>query len=372
MKRRRPPQPKLRIASLGLACAVLAPIATGCVVATDGEVELVDDSELAAAAAPAGGYEFGKDTEERRHAVPIEKNAKWKVVYSVPLRDLGPDERVAVRGEVQLTVCQQSNMGGGSPCTRVTPFDPKYEVKVILGDSKDDASGPDLSDTRDMTCTHLKHHCALSVAEAISHGMHGNHFANLVVAAVDVATNGHDVMIVDDHHGGLYVTRIGKGANEKGKTSEGHDVSGGWMKLDMENSGPRKPHVTLQATLKHAKPGDVVGVDALIEAQTHGGGGKPPGCSGARDPLITHQVFVSKHANDPAGSKLATVTAKNGTNCRIGDACSYRKSAALRLPKDTPSTVYVSVVSSGGRSCSAPNDEWRLGAGSKLELNRLR
>ena len=44
---------------------------------------------------------------------------------------------------------------------------------------------------------------------------------------------------------------------------------------------------------------------------------------------------------------------------------------AVQLPKNVPNTVYVSVVSMGGRSCSAPNDEWSLGNDSKLVVKRL-
>jgi hypothetical protein len=116
----------------------------------------------------------------------------------------------------------------------------------------------------------------------------------------------------------------------------------------------------------------VIDAEALIVAKTRGSGSKPAGCQGARDPLITHQVFVSKHQGDPLGSKIASLTAKNGVNCRLGNSCTYRKSGAYQLPKSTPSTVYVSVISWGGRSCSAPNDEWSLGASSELLVTRRR
>ena len=68
------------------------------------------------------------------------------------------------------------------------------------------------------------------------------------------------------------------------------------------------------------------------------------------------------------GTKLGVIDPKNGKNCAIGDTCNYRKSGSVQLPKDTPSEVFVSVVSWGGRSCSAPNDEWKLGNASKLDV----
>jgi hypothetical protein len=144
------------------------------------------------------------------------------------------------------------------------------------------------------------------------------------------------------------------------------------MQLDMENKHPRKPHVTLRATLHDVKPGDVIDADAVIVAKTRGSGAKPAGCSGARDPLISHQVLVSKHKADPLGSKIGSLTAKNGVNCRLDSSCTYRKSGAIQLPKSTPNTVYVSVISWGGRSCSAPNDEWSLGNRSTLKVSRRR
>jgi hypothetical protein len=225
---------------------------------------------------------------------------------------------------------------------------------------------------RDMTCTHFKHHCALAIDERVTDGLSGFKFANLVAAAVGGNPSSKDLMEVNEQHGGVYVTRIAANAPVQGKDIRGHVVESGWMQLDMENKHPRKPHITLGATLDNAMPGDVIDAHAVIAAKTRGSGAKPANCSGARDPLITHQVIVSKHKADPLGSKIGSLTAKNGVNCRLGNTCTYRKSGAFQLPNNTPSTVYVSVVSWGGRSCSAPNDDWSLGNMSALKVTRRR
>jgi hypothetical protein len=111
---------------------------------SDREDELSTTPPLPLGPAPAGGYGFSRDADENRRSVPIEQNSDWKVIYSVPLVDLAPGERVAVRGEVQLTTCQLSDLGNG-PCQRVTPFDPKMKAKIVIGTSKGDANGPNLS-----------------------------------------------------------------------------------------------------------------------------------------------------------------------------------------------------------------------------------
>ena len=353
----------------------LLPLAatTGCIVSPDDEAEVLDTTELGVGPAPDGGYTFGRSAHELRKSVPISNGAaEWRVIYSVPLSDLGPQERVAVRGEVQLTTCQKSDVDQNTPCQRISPFNPKFQVKVVLGSSKGDSSGKALSETSGVTCTHFEHHCAVAIKQEVTDGLAGSKFANLVVAASAGGATSKDVMIVDEDHGGLYVTRIGAGAEVHGKQFDGTDVSPAWMKLDMANEHPREPHVTLQATVANAQPGDILDVDALIEAKTHGQGSKPAGCQGAREPLLSHQVFVSKHKQDPIASKIAAITAKNGSNCDLDDTCKYRKSGAIQLPEDTPDTVHVSVVSWGGRSCSASGDEWKLGGASWLRVGRLR
>jgi hypothetical protein len=351
-----------------LCCSLLAPL-LGCAIETDGE--LIGETALELGPAAAAGYAFARDTKENRKSVPIKAKNAWRVVYSVPLQDLHQGERIAVRGEVQLTTCQASDLGNG-PCKRVTPFDPKMKAKIVLGTTKNDAKGRALSNKRAMTCTHFKHHCTLAIDEQVTGDLSGFKFANLVVAATGSNPNSKDLMEVNAHHGGLYVTRIGASAPAQGKSIPGHVVTSGWMRLDMENKHPRKPHVTLQATVSDARPGDVIDAEALIVARTRGSGSKPAGCSGARDPLILHQVFVSTKKGDPLGTKIGTLTAKNGVNCKLGNSCTYRKSGAVKLPKSTPSTVHVSVISWGGRSCSAPNDEWSLGNASALKVSRRR
>jgi hypothetical protein len=343
---------------------VLSAIA-GCALSSDETA--TSDAELRAP--PSGGYAWSRGTHERRDSVPIDSNGSWQVVYSVPVPHLDPSEHLSVRGEVQLTVCQQSDLDKKTPCLRVTPFDPKYKVKIVLGDAPNDGNGKDLSETHDIECTHLRHHCALAVPEAIAGGFNGSKYVNLVVSAVDSHAQNDDRMIVNQGDGAVYVTRIDGKAKLHGDATSGHVAEGGWMKLDMENAHPRRPHVTLQAKLHDLHHGDVIDVDAVIEAVTSGSGGKPAGCDGARDPLVTNEVFLSSHENDPLASKIAMISPKNGKNCGIGDTCSYRKSGSFQVAHDEPGDSWVSVVSYGGRSCSAPSDEWRLGGQSDLHVS---
>ena len=323
-----------------------------CSAATDDSARTDD----ALGAAAPGRFAFARDTKERRTTVPITSSRDWRVIYSVPLDALSPNERVAVRGEVTLSKCVPSE---GAPCSRVTPFVQRFAAKVVLGSSASDATGPDLSDTTSLTCSTRDHHCTLVVDETISGGFTGKRFANLVVAA---SGNGSsiDVAKVEEGHGGVYVTRIGPGADAGGQRVVGNDVSPQWMTVDdvdSNGSARRDAHVTMRARLDGVKPGDVVDVDARVLARID---------DGSCDPLIMNQVFVStKNDDDPEASRVATLTAQNGTNC-TGASCTLRKSGADALPKGTPSTVWVSVVSKAGRSCAQSGDRWQLGASSKL------
>ena len=318
------------------------------------------ETSEALSAAPASGFSFARDTNEKSRTVPITKNGDWKVVYSVPVNKLTASERVAVRGEVTLSRCVPSE---GAPCKRDTPFDPKVTVKVVLGSSANDASGPELSRSPSLTCSRRDHHCTLVIGEMVTKNLTGNKFVNLVVAAEGNAATSQDLMLVEDHHGGVYVTRMGASADEAGRRTAGKDVSPSSMPIDNVddngNGSRRDGHVTLRARVDGVRPNDILDIDAVIVAKVD---------DGSCDPLIAHQVFVSKNDGaDPESSALATLTAHNGTNC-LDSTCRYEKSAAGSLPAGTPSTVYVSVVSKAGRSCVQQGDKWHLGAGSELEV----
>lgn len=357
--------------AVAIALAAFAPLATGCMAATDEdelEVEQADESVDLLKAPPAGGMSFARSTKEKTKSVPI--NGKWKVIYSVALEDLTPDEKISVRGEVQMTTCQKSDLPD-TPCKRITPFDPHYKTRVILGTSPTDASGTALTPERDETCSHFKHHCALALPEGVKSGLKGTRFVNLVVRVDGGGNSGNDLMIVDDTHGHVTVTRMAKGSDVQGQKVQAKQLKTGWMGLNMENKEPRQPRTIFQAEIKNAKPGEIIDADAVIEAITDGNGGKPSGCQGAREPLLSHQIFVSKNKDPFAkGSKIGELTEKNGQNCDLDDTCTYHKSGAAQLDKGVSGTVYVSLVSWGGRSCSAPKDQWKLGGKSELKVRR--
>ena len=344
----------------GFALLLSLAIAPGCAEADDANEEASAETSDALSAAAPRGFAFARDVQEKPRTVAITKQREWKVVHSVPVKGLTAGERVAVRGEVTLSRCVPSE---GSPCKRVTPFSPHVTTKIVLGGSATDASGPDLSSSQGLSCSTRDHHCTLSIGEKVTKNLTGDRFVNLVVAAEDGAATSQDLMLVEDHHGGVYVTRIGAAADEAGRRFVGKEVAPSSMPIDnvdANGNGPRRDgYVTMRARVDGAKPGDVIDADALILAQVD---------DGSCDPLIAHQVFVSKNDNaDPETGALATLTAHNGTNC-LGSTCRYEKSGAGVLPAGTPPVVYVSVVSKAGRSCVQPGDKWHVGAGSELKV----
>jgi hypothetical protein len=343
------------------ALGVALLLASGCTGADEPEAA-VAESRDALAAAPKKGFTFARDTTENPRSVPITKGGDFFVVYSVPIDGLSPDERIAVRGEVTLSLCEPSE---GAPCQRDTPFAPHLVAKIVLGTSATDASGTALSGASDLSCSRRDHHCTLVVGEHITKNLTGKRFANLVVSAQDAAATSKDLMIVEDTHGGVDVTRIGASANADGRSFTGKDVAPKTMTIDnvdQNGNGPRRDgYVTLRARVDGVKPGDIVDADAVILAKVD---------DGSCDPLIAHQVWVSKDDHgDPSakGNALVALTAHNGTNC-LDASCRYEKSGAGQLPPGTPSTVFVTVVSKAGRSCVQPGDQWHLAASSALRV----
>jgi hypothetical protein len=351
---------KLAVVALG-ATLLFGTLTSGCAAASgDEDSEDVGESGDALTAPGANGFALGSDTHERASVAPITSNGNdWRVVYSVPVSKLSSSERVAVRGEVTLSMCAPSE---GQPCNRPTPFSPSFTAKIVLGSSAKDVSGPNLAASPSITCSRRDHHGTLVIDESVKKGLSGNKFVNLVVAAKGNG-NSQDLMKVEQAHGGVYVTRIGASADANGTRVPSNEVAPSSMKIDNVDTngaaGRRDPHVLFRARLDNAQPGDLVDVSAVIHAKIN---------DGACDPLIMHQVFVSKNDNDdPESSRVATVTAQNGTNC-TGSACTYKKSGAAKLPAGTPSTVYVSVVAKAGRSCVQSGDSWSVAGGSDMTV----
>jgi hypothetical protein len=357
-----------------------APCVMGCAfdVEDDGEDEDVAESADSLKAPRPDGFTFASSRDEREKAVPVTGGGNaWKTIYSVKLEDLTAGERIAVRGEVQLTRCHQSDVDKKTPCDRALPEGANlaYRAHIVIGGSQGDANGKRISKTARVSCTHFKHHCSVAIDEAIESDLSGTRFVKLLVAA----EGSGKLMIVDEGKGGLAVTRMGRKADRAGKVFETRPTSGAWMDLDASDIREakglpgRRPHITFQTRIDNANPGDVLDVDARILAITASGGSRPGGCSGARDPLITHQVFASTGKN-AEGSKIGTLTAKNGTNCRLDGRCTYEKSGALQVSRKHPAgqPLYVSVVSTGGRSCSGSGDKWRIDPASRMVLRRRR
>jgi hypothetical protein len=326
----------------------------------------------APAQTPGKGVFFDDSRSRKTGSVPIDKGGdKWRTFFSAKLSDVPGDVQpdvLAARGEVQLTKCQQSDVDKGE-CKRITPFTPEYKTKIII------ASGPDATDGKvvtdggkPMACNDNEHHCTTSVPERKKDNAAGAKYVNLVVAAGTHSSKltSKDTMHVDNDHGGVAVTRWFAGAAPTGGTAKGKRT----LKKPVAAQDHRKDHVTLQATVHDVKPGDVLSADAKIKVKAIKGGGARAGCHGARDPLISHQIFASKH-KDGIKSKIATLTAQNGVNVMLGKSRTFEKSGAAQMPGTTPSTVYVSVVSWGGRSCSANGDKFQV-TGGHLTVQKKR
>lgn len=294
--------------------------------------------------------------------MPIRQQGAPKVIFSVPVPDLTAGEQLIVRGEVSLSMCAPKEK---APCLRTTPFAPHFTAKIVLGADGRDVSGQTISSAPGLTCSDREHHCTLVIDERVTTGLTGSKMVNLVVSADGPGTS-KDLMIVENDHGGLYVTR--RGASASGGSSIGVANTSARMDIDnvddnsRANVDRRTPHVIFRARLDDARPGDILDLDAKIDADIN---------DGPCNPLIMHQVFVSTDDRaDPEGSAIAELTAKNGTNC-TKTSCTYKKSGAAQLPGNTPATVYIAVVARAGRSCSQTGDTWKVGSGSRVNL-RLR
>ncbi len=375
-----------KIGVLALAC--LLGSVTACGVAADDDAASSSD-ELASQAsrtAPsdarppkAGEATFARDLTERVLGVHIDDKPHQhpRVVYSVRLPELDPSEQLRVRGEVTLSRCNPKDIAGQSGDSAITPCDsqdmqrdpydyaPNISASFILASSPTDANGPRIGDWSEMTCSEGFHHCALALPEAALRDVPRAQakYVNLVVTSDANGKNArsYDVMEVEQGHGALDVTRLGKGADEHALTRSSNALlaSGNMSITQTADEGDTKILRKLyQVRLDGLKGKDVVDVDAHMHVVLGNGF--------TCDPLVVADVIVTEDpgATTPTRKHDKSLTTKNGHNCsdHSNDGCGYRESGAAQLDDDTPSTMFVTYVGSAARSCAAPNgsDTWHL------------
>jgi hypothetical protein len=360
--------------------------------------EAVEDAERTADAVtttptvkapPPNGFSFGRDTKDRQTEVPIAKKRldKPRVLLSVKLEDLTSTEDLLLRGELTLSTCGGKDISGDAsdgeknPCSipelKRSPYGyaPHFATYIALGGSAGDTNGPRLSAVQDTTCSGREHHCTIAIpqARAKSPNAAKEKYVNLIAAADDPAARGFDLMIVEQGHAVLTVTRVAPGAGgalvqrhtadslEKGSIDiDREDGDGGPLGVD-----PKVHHAIYQVKLDGLRPGDIIDADAKLVAKVHGG---PAEC----DAYMSQEIVITKGSNatghkSPGDEWLTQV---NGRNCTDhGGECTYRKSGAVAIGKDAPATMFVTLIATAGRTCVPPGYTWQTGQGGSLDVN---
>jgi hypothetical protein len=356
--------------------------AGGC--AADDAMEEVGESAEAIRAAPSvkapkpGGVTFGREQKERLLEVPIAKRAddKPKVLFSVKLEDVTPAEDLLVRAELTFSKCGNKDISGDAsdgeknPCS--TPqlkkdpysYDPHFGAYVVFGDSPTDVKGKRQSPVHDTRCSSREHHCNVIVPQTRvkSEVAAKARWMNLVVFADHDRARNHDLVIIEQTHGMLYVTRLGQGAPPPVQSKGARDeMQKGLIDIDREEgdggplgADPKKEHELYRVKLTGLRPHDVISADAKFLAKLHGG---PADC----DPLFSTEILVDNER----------LTHVNGVNCTEhgGGSCKYEKSGAIELGANAKDTMVVRMVTKAGRTCVPPGFKWELLNDGFLEVN---
>jgi hypothetical protein len=367
-----------------LLSLMLLPL-SGCAMetATDEDVYAVASEELTSVGAPRSRrpLSFGRDMTEQANGVPIRprsqnRNRNARPIYVVRIDDVADGERVRLRGQVMVSRCNRKDIDGRSsdadstPCThremRQHPYGyaPRINAAFVVSSDRNGGGGRRVSDWFTMSCTESRHHCALSLPEVVVTDLHpaDRRFVKLVVTATGPdaqVRNGH-VVEVEQHRGGLYVTRELPGLTEMRAREETAPRHGRWMGIDQtedEGDDTLVRRQIFRVKLRGLEAGDVIDVDARMRAQIRTA---DPSC----DPLINTHVFLSrrKKAREPHGRPDITIAARNGTNCaNHSESCVYEASGAARVPAGAPSRMWVTLVAYSKKSCAAPHgaDTWR-------------
>ena len=368
-----------------LGLFVVAALAAGC--AADDALEDVGESTDAIRAAPSvkapkpGGVTFGREQKERLLEVPIAKKAfdKKKVLFSVKLEDVTTTEELLVRAELTFSKCGNKDISGDAsdgeknPCS--TPelkknpysYDPHFGAYLVFGDGPLDVKGKHESHVYDTRCSSREHHCNIIVPQTRikSEVARKARWMNLVVGADHDRARSHDLVIIEQTHGMLYVTRLGQGAGPAADAKTSRDeMKNGLIDIDREEGDggplgvdPKEAHELYQVKLTGLKPNDVISADAKFVAKLHGG---PADC----DPLFSTEILLtdSPKATGKPKSGEERITHVNGVNCTEhgGGECKYEKSGAVQVGNNVKDTMFVTMVTKAGRSCVPPGFKWEL------------
>lgn len=369
----------------------LAVFVTACAPVAGEETASLADAVLAAPSvkAPrADGITFGRATRDRLTEVPIGKGnfEKPRVLLSVKLDDPSPAEELLLRGELTLSTCGGKDISGDAsdgeknPCSipelKRSPYtySPHMAAVFVLGDSAGDTKGPRLGRVHDMSCSHREHHCTVAIDQTRVKGPVAGKakFVNLVVSADDARARGFDLMIVEQTHAALTVTRMGPNAKAPIAQEQTKDsLKKGNIDIDREEGDggplgvdPKQHHPIYRVKLTGLKPGDVIDADAKLVAKVQGG---PAACDG----YFSQEILITKEPNETGTKRPGDewLTQVNGSNCtdHAGE-CVFRKSGAVQLGNDAPSTMYVNLVATAGRSCVPPGYTWEVRSGGALDV----
>lgn len=376
--------------SRSLCLAVLV-TAAACAPAAEEETESLSAAAVATPSvkAPrADGITFGRATQDRLTEVPIGKSNfdKAKVLLSVKLDDPSPAEELLLRAELTLSTCGDKDISGDAsdgeknPCS--TPdlkrspytYSPHMAAVFVVGDAADDTKGPRLGGVHDMSCNHREHHCTIAIDQTRVKGPTAAKakFVNLVVSADDPRARSFDLMIVEQSHAALSVTRLGAKANAPVAQKQTSDsLKKGDIDIDRESGDggplgvdPKQHHPIYRVKLEGLKPGDIIDADAKLVAKVHNG---PAACDG----YFSQEILITKEP-DETGTKRPGdewLTQVNGSNCtdHAGE-CVFQKSGAVQLGKDAPSTMYVNLIATAGRTCVPPGYTWEVRSGGSLDV----
>ena len=222
---------------------VFAALFFGC--AGDDPIEDVAESSEAIRTPPSvkapkpGGVTFGRELKERLLEVPMGKKAfdKPKILYSVKLEDVTPAEDLLVRAELTFSKCGAKDISGDAsdgeknPCStpelKRSPYDddPHFGAYLVFGDSPTDVKGKRQSPVHDTRCSSREHHCNIIVPQTRvkSEVAKQARWMNLVVGADHDRARSFDLVIIEQMHGILAVTRLAPGAGPPVDTKSSKD-----------------------------------------------------------------------------------------------------------------------------------------------------
>lgn len=333
-----------------------------------------------------GGMRVSRSTSSGEQATGLPLDGTKEVVYSTPVGKLEQGDELVTRLELGMTndVASRTRQDGALESAYDTSeyrYDTQVEGKLIVGDSPDDTTGPELVDERGRVVSPRQHHGSLQMGGttrideqlATDRPAYVNFVADGRVPGNDrgpkechsrstttydgASDFGDDCeLTVDEDHGQLHALKLTPGAGpfthsrDSVSGSDGADSiacpsgPGSWPDVDVQDQ------VVMSLPVGDVEKGEILDVRGMVRAQNELDGSV----------LLRGGLIL---ADGPQRIGGEAISSSHGENVLAGESLDYGRQGTIEIQHDAKDQYVNFIAYAGLRGCEK---------GSKLDVDQAK